>query len=584
MISTLSRLAFVLCFSVAIGSGQTVTLSSNFGPNESFNPSIGWGSVYPSGLAYPFTVPESNYAFQSASLALSLGIGTQNSVTIVLAQDGGGVPAAALETFVVNGVLQPYPNDTTPVTVTSVAHPLLKGNTVYWIVAYPTYSGNGVNWLTAQILTNPDLQAIRSTSGTWSASPLLYGTNNPGAFSVTATSIAPTLNYPANDASNIGLTPALTWNPSPQATSYDVYIGTSFPPSFVGNTSGTSFTTSTLLPNQVYIWQVVAHSPVGSTPSSTGTFFTGTPLPAVTATGVSPGTGNWYNQIFGFTFSDTAGTSDLSVLDVLVNNYLDGVQACYFAFVPSGASSGYLYLVDDAGDGGYVSGSPMSLPSSGVLQNSQCSINVGTSSVSSSGNTLTLNVAVNFASGFGGNKIFYTAVRSATQNSGWQALATWSVPVTYPPSGPYVGGVSPARGTTTSSTYAFTFSDINGYQDLHVVDVLINNFLDGISACYFAYVPTSATDGYVYLVDDAGDGGYVSGTPMLLSSGGSLQNSQCIISTTGASASASGQSIVLNLPISFNPSFAGNRVFYLAARESGIGNSGWQSVGSVTVP
>ena len=117
-----------------------------------------------------------------------------------------------------------------------------------------------------------------------------------------------------------------------------------------------------------------------------------------------------------------------------------------------------------------------------------------------------------------------------------------------------------------------------------MLDVLNSSFLDGIAACYFAYVPTSATNGYLYLVDDAGDGGYVSGSPMLLSSGGTLQNSQCTLNTVGSSASASGNTLALNLNIAYSASFAGNQVFFLAARNHTTGNSGWQAVGSVTVP
>jgi uncharacterized repeat protein (TIGR02543 family) len=305
--------------------------------------------------------------------------------------------------------------------------------------------------------------------------------------------------------------------------------------------------------------------------------FVGTPAPA----GVSPAAGSGTTQTFTFSFTDPAGYSDLAVLDVLINNYLDGISACYMAYVPTGAATGYLYLVADAG-GGYVSGSPMLLSSGGTLQNSQCTINTAGSSASASGNTLTLNLAITFAPGFGGNKIFYTAARSNTQNSGWQALGTWSVPTTAP-TGPAVGGVSPGRSTTMSGTYSFTFTDTNGYSDLGVLDILTNGFLDGISACYVAYVPTGATTGYLYLVDDAGDGGYASGSPMLLSSGRTLQNSQCTINTAGSSASASGNTLTLNLEMTFSPSFAGNQIFYVAARNNGIGNSGWQAIGSVTV-
>jgi hypothetical protein len=297
---------------------------------------------------------------------------------------------------------------------------------------------------------------------------------------------------------------------------------------------------------------------------------------------VGPAAGSGTTQTFTFTFTDPAGYADLAVMDILINNYLDGQQACYIALALPTASSGYLYLVDDAGDGGYASGSPMYQPSSNSLRNSQCTISGAGSSVSASGNTLTLTLAIAFAPGFGGNKIFYTAARSNPQNSGWQAMGTWNVPGAQP-TGPAIGGVSPGRSTASAGTYTFTFTDTYGYADLAVLDILTDSYLDGVGACYVAYVPTSATTGYLYLVDDAGDGGYASGSPALLSSGGTLHNSQCRISTAGSSASASGNTLTLNLAITFSPSFAGNQIFYVAARNNGAGNSGWQAVGSVTV-
>jgi hypothetical protein len=64
----------------------------------------------------------------------------------------------------------------------------------------------------------------------------------------------------------------------------------------------------------------------------------------------------------------------------------------------------------------------------------------------------------------------------------------------------------PGRSTTMGQTFTFTFTDSNGYSDLNVLDILTNSFLDGIGACYVAYVPTGASTGYLYLVDDGGDG------------------------------------------------------------------------------
>jgi hypothetical protein len=62
------------------------------------------------------------------------------------------------------------------------------------------------------------------------------------------------------------------------------------------------------------------------------------------------------------------------------------------------------------------------------LQNSQCSVNVGASSLSKSGNTLTWNLAMTYQAGFSGlkNVYMYAADVSGT-NSGWHPLGTWTV-------------------------------------------------------------------------------------------------------------------------------------------------------------
>ena len=372
--------------------------------------------------------------------------------------------------------------------------------------------------------------------------------------------------------------PTLTWNASTGATAYDVYFGTSPTPPLITTVTTTTFNPGALLANQTYYWQIAAKNAGGANSSAVWSFTTASVAPAA----VSPASGAGVTQTFTFTFTDAKGYADLYVLDVLVSTFLNGQTACYFALAPTGPTTGYLYLGDDAGDGGYTVGSPMAIPSSNSVQNSQCTLNGVGSSISASGNTLTLTLAVTFNPAFVGNKAIYMAARSNTQNSGWQALGTWDVPGTT--TGPAVGGVSPARSTSMGQTYTFTFTDSNGYADLFVLDVLTNSFLLGNNACYFAYVPTTPTNGYLYLVDDAGDGGYAPGSPIGLSSGGSLQNSQCVLNTVGSSASASGNTLTLNLPITFKAGFGGDQVFFLSARNSTTGNSGWQAAGSVTVP
>lgn len=304
-----------------------------------------------------------------------------------------------------------------------------------------------------------------------------------------------------------------------------------------------------------------------------------TPSTTPQAQAAVPGAGGGSGATFTFTFSDPNGWQNLTVMDVLVGTFLNAQSTCYFAFVPASANSGTLLLVDDQGD----AGGPyqrLALPGTGSVQNSQCVINASGSSIASSGTTTVLTLVINFASGFAGNKIVYTAAQDLTGfNSGWQELATWNVPgiVTL---GPAVGGMTPARSSAANQTYTFTFNDTNGAADLSVVDVLINKQLNGLEACYLAIVPAARA---VYLVDDKGDAGGPFAT-LALPTSQSASNSQCTINGLGSSITSSGNTVTVTLNMSFSSSFAGNRVFYLAGRNNTTGNSGWQAIGSVSVP
>lgn len=286
--------------------------------------------------------------------------------------------------------------------------------------------------------------------------------------------------------------------------------------------------------------------------------------------GVTPAYGTGTSQSMTFTFSDPRGTADLDVVNVLINNFLDGRNACYLAYSRPG---GTLYLVAD--DGGTLLG--LALNGSGSVSNSQCTVNASGSSVSPAGTILTLTLNLSFTSGFAGNKIVYMAARDLQGgNSGWQALGTWCVPGYY--TTPSVTAVTPARGTASNQAFTFTFSDTKGAADLGVINALINGSLDGRQACYVAY---SQPGQVLYLVSDAG-GGLSQGLP--LGGMGSVSNSQCTINAAGSSASTSGSTLTLTLNIAFAPTFDGNRVVYLAARDkTEANNSGWQAMGTWTV-
>lgn len=371
-------------------------------------------------------------------------------------------------------------------------------------------------------------------------------------------------------------------------------FGVAGPLNWSGGSGGASQTYGDLSPGgqATKSWIVTAPSTPGSyalvadvSSSSFGLSFSGsTTFSFVVAGGgnsapaanqVSPASGTGGSQVFTFTFSDPDGWQNLSVVNVLVNFWLDGRQACYLAYTPA---SGTLYLVDDAGNAGgpYQA---MSLPGSGLVSNSQCIVRGNNSSVTASGTTLTLTLNIEFRSSFAGTRIVYLAARdTAGGNSNWQRLGVWTVPG-LPLTSPAVVSMSPQRGSGAGPVaFTFQFYDGDGAQDLNVLNILVNDWLDGRQACYLAYV--RSLNG-VYLVNDAGDGLL----PLLpLGGTGSVSNSQCTVLASGSSVSASGSYLTLTLNLAFKSGLAGNRVFYVAARDMMEHNSGWQAMGTWTVP
>lgn len=296
---------------------------------------------------------------------------------------------------------------------------------------------------------------------------------------------------------------------------------------------------------------------------------------------MSPSEGSGTSGTFAFSFSDSAGWQDLGVLNVLINGALDGRKACYLAY---SVASKTLVLVGDVGDAGGPYAGSVTLGSAGTVQNSQC----GVSLISAVGNgtDLTLTLGISFKPGLSGNLIHYVAARdSAQNNSGWQASGVWNC-MTPTASGPIsVGRLSPARtGPVTSAPLSLTFTvaDTKGFADIGVVNLLVNNFIDGRHACYLAYVAPANT---LFLVDDAGDAGgpfpggmVMNGTPAL------IQNSQCTVSGQGSSAVSNGNQLTLTLQISLLMPLAGNRIFWVAARDvAGANNTDWQALGTALV-
>jgi hypothetical protein len=139
------------------------------------------------------------------------------------------------------------------------------------------------------------------------------------------------------------------------------------------------------------------------------------------AVSVTPNNGNSSAQTFAFAFSDPNGAADIASTQIDISATLVVNNACYLYFV---RSLNAVYLASDAG----VWQGPLTLGSAGTLQNSQCSVNPGASSFTTSGNNLTLNLALTFNPAFAGAKNIYMETENATLDSGWVKLGAWIVP------------------------------------------------------------------------------------------------------------------------------------------------------------
>src|SRR5207253_1033316 len=167
-----------------------------------------------------------------------------------------------------------------------------------------------------------------------------------------------------------------------------------------------------------------------------------------------------------------------------------------------------------------------------TLSNSQCTVNVGQSSSSGSGNVLTVNLALSFNSSFAGSKNTYAYVKDRADNaSGWQAVGTWTVVAGINPT---VAGVTPSSGSGSSQTFSFRYSSGGGFGNIVESFQLFNSALVDANGCSTFY--WAGTDS-IYLNNDAGNGW---GAPAKLGTATTLSNSQCTVNVGQSSSSGSG--------------------------------------------
>jgi len=136
--------------------------------------------------------------------------------------------------------------------------------------------------------------------------------------------------------------------------------------------------------------------------------------------------------------------------------------------------------------------------------------------------------------------------------------------------------ISPDAGAGGKGTFTLKFPHPGGWQNLAVLNLLINNNLDVKKACYLGYVVDSSK---LHLTDDEGN---LQGAGGEIESGQSGKNGQCGVRFV--SVQNEDNVITLTLDLTFSTSFAGKKTIYLAARDKEQNNSGWLPGGTWEIP
>ena len=112
---------------------------------------------------------------------------------------------------------------------------------------------------------------------------------------------------------------------------------------------------------------------------------------------------------------------------------------------------------------------------------------------------------------------------------------------------------------------------------LHNAFLLLNSSFVAAGWRYVDYLPGSNG---LYLMNDAGADFLGPITP---GSAATLQNSQCTLNASGSSATIAGNTLTLNVSLTFKPAFAGAKKVFVFAYTA-TANTGFQTGGTWTVP
>jgi hypothetical protein len=287
----------------------------------------------------------------------------------------------------------------------------------------------------------------------------------------------------------------------------------------------------------------------------------------VNAVSVSPNTGSGATQAFTLTYTDSLGAADLASARVRFGASNVGPGTCTAWY---DATTSTIKLMDDAG----AWGAPVAL-GSGTLTNSQCALNLASSTATPNGSTLTLVLNITFTGAFSGAKNIYMLAASATgPGTGWIQRGTWTV------TGLQAVSVTPSSGSGAASSFAATYLNAAGIDDFGYVYLRLGTTPSAsgpANTCMVRYEPATRI---LALRTDSG----AQWMPATIGAWSYLQNNQCLVIVGHSYAQTTDQTLTLTVDVQFANASVGALHTSLYATSLGGPVTGWQELGSWTVP
>ncbi|MBI5694651.1 MAG: hypothetical protein HZC51_02770 [Nitrospirae bacterium] len=266
-------------------------------------------------------------------------------------------------------------------------------------------------------------------------------------------------------------------------------------------------------------------------------------------------------------WSDANGAMDLNNMQLQVGTNATGgiIKVRYVR------STNLLHMVNDAGNawlGGFTPGS------ANVISNSRGSLNCATTTVTASGNNITVSFNLTPAATYTGSKnLSMYAVDNSGAATAWQSRGTWSI--NSPPVNVSIN--SPTSAAGNAQTLNVVWSDGNGATDLKNVQLQVGTGGAGsiVKARYIR-----ATN-LLYLLNDTGSawvGGFAPG------SANTIVNSRGTLNCAATTVSAVGNNLTVNFSFTPAAGFTGAKPLYMYAIDNKNATTpGFQPKGTWTI-